>query len=188
MREMDHRAPPSQERIRFSVEQFRALGETAVLPPGERIELIDGEIVRMASTGRRHALRIETLTGLLSALREMYAWRAGWLRLGSHDEVRPDLLLLPRAAAQQEPRPRDILLCVEVAEGSRTYDLEFKMLLYARAGIPEYWVVDLVDRRVVCHREPGPAGYRDRAVRAPGELLAPLHAPGTLIPVATLVA
>ena len=98
------------------------------------------------------------------------------VRLSERSEPQPDLALLrPRADfyAQAHPGPQDILLVVEVAETSASYDREVKLPLYARAGIPEVWLIDLEGRGIEIFRQPGSQGYQD--VRRVGreERLAP---------------
>ncbi|TAK22552.1 MAG: Uma2 family endonuclease [Chloroflexota bacterium] len=187
----DIAAPPEIERWRWTVNHFRKLGESGALPADARVELIGGEIVMATAPGRRHLTRLDTLIDQFRRPEALHtlAWRDGWLRLSANDEARVDLIVLPKPAREPapEPRSRDVLLLVEVADASRAYDLQFKADLYGRAGVPEYWVLDLVDRWVVSFREPGPKGYRLRQVTLPGASLAPRALPELSIAVATLV-
>lgn len=122
----------------------------------ERIELIEGEIVAMAPIGPTHAGIVDLLA---DHLREQLGRRAivrvqNPLRLSPRSEPRPDLVVLrprPDFYARAHPGSRDALLVVEVAESSLAYDRDVKVPLYARAGIPEGWVVDTAGRRTFVH-------------------------------------
>ena len=99
--------------------------------------------------------------------------------LGLHDQPQPDLVLLrPRADAYpRHPRAADVLLVVEVADTSLAYDRDVKLPLYARAGIPEAWLVDLAAERIHTHREPAGGTYTRVQTISRGEHLAPVEFP-----------
>jgi Uma2 family endonuclease len=75
------------------------------------------------------------------------------------------------------PQPQDIQLLVEIADSTLTFDLTVKAALYARAGIVEYWVLDVAGRRLICHRGPISGSYSSVMVYNEQESLAPLSAP-----------
>ncbi len=111
------------------------------------------------------------------------------LRLSPHSEPQPDLLLLkPREDlyAEAHPGPEDVLLLVEVADASGSYDREVKAPLYARHGIQEVWVVDLAEGRVHRFLEPSPGGYREHQALALEDTLSPKAFPQLRVPVASL--
>ena len=90
------------------------------------------------------------------------------------DRLYPDLALLkPRPDFYEEELPlgRDALLVVEVAESSLRYDLQVNLPLYAQAGVPEVWVVDLEGKRVLVHRKPEGGGYREAEALGSGARL-----------------
>jgi hypothetical protein len=96
--------------------------------------------------------------------------------LGEHSEPQPDLALLkprPDFYASSHPGPEDVLLVVEVAETSAASDREVKVPLYARWGILEVWLVDLMSERIEVYREPGVGGYKQKLTLARGEVLSP---------------
>lgn len=103
-------------------------------------------------------------------------------------EPEPDV-----AAVRGGPRdhladhPREALLIVEVAESSLAFDQAEKARLYARAGVGDYWIVNLIDRRVEVHRNPGADGYRSVSVLTAADEVSPLAAPSSRIPVASLL-
>jgi Uma2 family endonuclease len=166
------------QRHLFTVEEYHRMAEAGIFGEDDRVELLDGEIVEMTPIGSRHAACVDRLTHLLV---EQVRGRAivrvqNPIRLGQHSEPQPDLALLkPRSDfyAEAHPGAEDVLLVVQVAESSADSDRAVKVPLYARAGIPEVWLVDLAGVKIEVYREPMPHGYQDvRTVRG-GQRLSP---------------
>jgi Uma2 family endonuclease len=158
-------------RHRWSAAQYQRLGETGVLGPEVRTELIDGEILKMAPIGTRHASTVSMLARLCERAvgDRALVWVQNPLRLGDMSEPEPDLMLLkPRSDfyAHAHPAATDVLLLVEVADTTLRYDTEIKLPLYARHGVAEVWVLDLAGGVLQRHRQPAGGRY------AHGELLA----------------
>lgn len=157
---------PSVKRHRLTVEEYHRMGETGVLAPDARVELIQGEIIDMAPIGTRHAATVKRLSALLS---KASAGRAivsvqDPIRLDDASEPQPDLALVkPRADyyAHGHPTAADVLLIIEVADTSGAYDRHVKAPLYARHGVPEVWIVDLDERVVRFLRSPDGDRYTD---------------------------
>ena len=103
--------------------------------------------------------------------------------LGANDAPQPDVAVLKRRADgyPRHPRARDILLVIEVADTTLAYDRDVKIPLYARAGIPDAWLVDLVADAITVYREPQPDAYRDVATVTRGETLRALLLPDIII-------
>jgi Uma2 family endonuclease len=98
------------------------------------------------------------------------------VRLEATEAPQPDLTVaLPRADfyASGHPTPEDILLLVEVSDGSLPFDRVTKVPLYARHGVRELWLVDLSAETVEVHRRPAPAGYLDVRPLRRGDTVAP---------------
>ena len=98
------------------------------------------------------------------------------------NEPEPDLVVLTRPSREFQsanPRPEDLRLVVEISDSTLGFDLTSKAELYARAGIVEYWVVDIPARRLVVHRDPREGLYRSIAVYGEQEAVSPLAAPGS---------
>ncbi len=149
---------------RFSVRDYHRMGDTGILRPDLRTELIDGEIVEMPPIGHPHAGTVKLLANLMKETvgRDAIVAVHNPVWLNDHSEPLPDIaLLLPRPDYYRNghPGPTDVLLLVEVADSSLTYDRQIKLPRYARAAIPEVWVVDLAGRRLEIHRQPTDAGY-----------------------------
>jgi Uma2 family endonuclease len=143
---------------RFTVEQYEKMVESGVLRSGERAELIEGVVVQKMPQDPPHAVVIEYT---LDAVRPHLP--TGWrlreqkpIRLGD-SEPEPDIAVVRGPASRYEkrhPRPTDIAAAIEVADSSVQYDRAEKGRMYARAGIPIYWIINLVDRHVEMYSDP----------------------------------
>lgn len=172
--------PQQTKRRRFDVGQFHRMLETGILSEHDRVELIDGEIVEMTPAGGRHVRCVNQLNMILAPA----AARAGLsvsvqnpLVLDDNGEPEPDLALLKdeptdREYAQDVPTAEEALLVVEVSESSLSWDKNVKTPRYARAAIPEVWIVDLTSETVEVYAGPEPSGqYRNvRILRGEDEL------------------
>jgi len=162
-------------RHKISLEEFHRMVEAGVFPEDLRLELVEGDLVEMSPIGKRHAAKVAKLTALFGPLvpQKAILFVQSPLVVGE-SELYPDLALLkPRPDFYEEelPQGRDALLVVEVAESSLRYDLQVKLPLYAQAGVPEVWVVDLEGKRVLVHRKPEGGGYREAEALGPGARL-----------------
>jgi Uma2 family endonuclease len=168
--------PAGIERHRFDVEEYHRMLEAGVLSEDDRVELIGGEIVDMAPVGRPHLSCVVALTHLLvmAAGGRYYVSVQNPIRLGPSDEPQPDISLIrtqPEPDAEGPPGSDEVLLVIEVADISLVYDRDIKLPLYARAGIPEVWIVDLRQRKVEVYADPASGGYRVFRAAGPGEQL-----------------
>jgi Uma2 family endonuclease len=150
---------------RFTVKEYRLMGEVAIFNEDDRIELIDGKVVDMAPIGWRHVWTVTTLTDLLTEAKATLGLRyflsvQNPLALSLHGEPLPNLALIAEIHLGRLPGPEDVLLVVEVADTSLEYDRERKLPLYASAGVVEAWVVNLRDDVVEVHSEPVSGEYR----------------------------
>lgn len=160
---------------RLSLDEYHRLIEAGAFDDFPRVELIDGLLIRKEMKSREHENAV--------------AWLARWLMFGvdqerievrigasltlqhAASEPEPDLAVIPRATPRPY-HPASAALVVEVSVTSLRRDLDRKPALYARAGVEEYWVVDLAGRRVVVHRGRAAGGYTDvSAVAADGRLV-----------------
>jgi Uma2 family endonuclease len=180
------------KRRRFTVDEYHLMGDAGVFHPGERVELIDGAIVDMTPIGRRHA------TAHRRSVRSFHRLVGERALIDSQDPVvigefgepQPDVVLLrprPDDYLSAHPMPADVLLVVEIVDSSLEYDRRVKLPMYAKAGIPEAWVENLIDGVVEVCTEPGPDGYRTVRVARRGETVRPTAFPDVEIPVAELL-
>ena len=182
---------------RFSRAEYEKLIDLGVFQPGEAIELIGGELMVAEPQGAAHYTAIRKTAKVLEA-----AFGPGWevrtqgpIELDEDSEPEPDVAVVPGSPADyRSAHPSYPALTVEVAGSSLAADRELKGSLYARAGLRDYWVLNLVDRILEVYREPvtdsaAPFGWRyaRRDVFDASARVAPLAAPGTSIPVATLL-
>lgn len=173
----------SPARLEFTIAQYRAMGEHGILPPDQRVELIDGEIIRMAPIGPPHA---GILNRLLHALGRLCRDRAiispqHPLEIDDYNEPQPDLCVLRwrnSFYADRHPLPADVLLLIEISDTTLRYDRSTKLALYARAGVQCCWIVNVADQAIAVFTEPTAEGYRREVRLRPGERIA-LGAPGS---------
>ena len=171
----EHSPVQSWEK-RFSVAEYYRMAEAGILGRDDRVELVEGVIVEMAAMGSRHAACVRRLEALLNqhSLRESIISTQCPIRLDDASEPEPDLALLkPREDfySGEHPGPGDVLLVIEVSDTSAEYDVEVKLPLYARVGIPETWLVDLTTGTVEIHSRPASGGYRQTLRAKRGEAL-----------------
>ncbi|HEV8676686.1 MAG TPA: Uma2 family endonuclease, partial [Methylomirabilota bacterium] len=153
-------------RRRFTVEEYERMGETGILGPQDRVELIDGEVVQKVTISPRHAACVTALDRVFQfALGDRAVIRVqNPVRLGRHDEPEPDLAVLRPPLVRyrdRHPAPADTLLVIEVGDASLTIDRKVKLPRYAHFGIPETWIIDLEADCIEVCRTPGLRGYRD---------------------------
>ncbi len=125
---------------------------------GQRVELIEGEVIRMSPVGPQHGTAIVVITDVLNRLFRppQYTVRVQLpLAIGRKSEPEPDLAVVHGGLRDfKAQHPSTASLVIEVAESSLSYDRGTKASLYAKAGVAEYWIVDLIHRRLEVRREP----------------------------------
>lgn len=163
---------------RFTADEVLAMLRAGILHEDDRLELIDGQLIPMSPIGDPHIACINRLNRLLVERTgpDIMVSVQNPVRIDQHNEPEPDVVLT--TALEGGPRPEDVLLLVEVADSSLTYDRETKLPLYAQAGIPEVWIVNLRERQVEVHRTPSGTVYRTRHLAGPDDTLAIEPLPG----------
>jgi Uma2 family endonuclease len=136
------------EPRRFNVTEYYQMAAAGILKPDDRVELIAGEIIKMSPIGSPHAACVSRLTRLFhnTIANEAIVSTQKPVRLDEFSEPVPDIALLkPRKDyyAARHPLPADVLLVIEVADTSLLKDRNIKVPLYASAGIPEIWLVNI---------------------------------------------
>ena len=177
--------------------EYDRLAEAEILGPEDRVELLGGELIVKEPQYSPHATAIRLVA---RALRRVFG--DGWdvsmqlpVALDAESEPEPDVSVVagdPRD--YRDAHPERPVLIVEVSLSRVAFDREHKGGLYARAGIADYWIVNLADRRIEIYREPvadsaAPFGWRyGRAIAlGPDEHISPLAAPAAEIAVADLL-
>ena len=184
-------APPIVRR-RFTVEQYQQMAAAGIFDEDDRIELIEGEIVEMSPLGPQHSACVSRLDRLFQRhLGEAVIVRVqDAIRLSRSSAPQPDLAVVqPRADfyAEGHPEPEDVLLLIEVADSSLSYDRDLKLPLYARAGIPEVWLIVLMNQGVEVYRAPSEDGYGEKRTARRGDVLTAVNLPGVSIDVAEIL-
>jgi Uma2 family endonuclease len=180
-------------RVRITVDQFHRMGEVGILPPENRIELLDGEMINMAPIGSRHA---DTVNRLAAAFLRIVADAAvvsiqNPVQLSSLDEPQPDLTVLrqkPEGYRDALPTAADVLLLVEVSDTTLQYDREEKLPLYAKHGVAEVWIMDVAGKRLEVYRDPVSAQYRLKLERTARDTISPLAYPAIQLDLSELLA
>ena len=154
-------AGQAREPFRFTRQLYYRMGEAGIFE-GVRVELLDGEIIRMSPQSVPHAGTITRFTeALITALRRLFTLRVQLpVVLGNDSEPEPDFAVCDRDPdhyLRGHPTPQQVHLVVEVAFTSVDYDRGLKQAAYARAGIPVYWLVNLPDKVIEVYTEPDQA-------------------------------
>jgi Uma2 family endonuclease len=181
---------------RWTREEYYRMGQIGLFE-GKRVELIEGEVIDMSPIYSPHATSV-TLAG--EVLREIFG--KGWvvreekpLSLGVDSDPEPDIALVEGKARDfKDAHPTTAALIIEVADSSLSYDRNRKGSLYAKAGIPDYWILNLQDRQIEVHHRPiedeaSEFGfiYGDKMIFKENDSVKPLARPNALIAVAELL-
>jgi Uma2 family endonuclease len=146
------------------VEEYHRMGEAGIFSEDERIELINGEIIKMTPIGSRHASCVKRLNQFFTVHLKEKALVSVQdpIQLDEYSEVQPDVALLhPEKSAymHHHPTPQDVYLIIEVSDSSLSFDRDVKLQFYAKAGIIEVWLVDLLSGCIEIYQEPSSFGY-----------------------------
>ena len=187
-------SPDGFVRKKWTVRDCRRMTETGLLIPG-KYELIEGEIIAKMGQGRAHIAVITRILAVLTALFGAESVQSqAQIGIGEIDEFNdpePDVAVLVgtvRDYLDREPNPAtEVRLIVEAAFSSLPGDTTTKARLYARYGLPEYWVVSIQRRELVVFRGPGSTGYAEKLVLGEAGSLAPLAAPDAHVRVIDLL-
>ncbi|MCS6920140.1 MAG: Uma2 family endonuclease [Fimbriimonadales bacterium] len=181
-------AAPALQRLRFTPEMFHKLGEAGILDDNQKYELLEGDIYPMPPEGPEHSAE-RTRVMYRFALRVSEAWHVrveAPLRLGDSEPI-PDVAIVPgRIEDYEAQHPTTALLVIEVAHTSLPKDRTLKLQLYARCQIPEYWIVNLKERRLEVYREPAEGDYKSLRYYTLDEAVSPLFEPEWAIAVRDL--
>ncbi|MEX2316396.1 MAG: Uma2 family endonuclease [Pirellulales bacterium] len=166
---------------KFTLEHYEhMIAVGAFDPPYDiQVELLQGEILMMSPIGEPHSLAVIALTEwsyeVVDRKRFMIRVQVP-IRIPSiQSEPEPDLVWVRRqAASEKPPQPEQVLLLIEVAESSLAYDRAVKLPIYALAGIPEYWIVNLNDRQIEVYRNPSGQTYEDRSIYRGDDMIHPM--------------
>jgi Uma2 family endonuclease len=175
---------------RWTREEYDRLVELGMFREDEHVQLIEGEIVEMTPQNAPHATAVRLVQEALRTVFDPgFDVRAQLpLALGEESEPEPDIAVVPGSPRDYRDRhPSTAELVVEVADATWRFDRERKGRAYARAGIPEYWIVSLENRTLEVYRDPAGDRYRTEHILQPEEEVSPLARPDASIRVADLL-
>lgn len=174
------------------IHEWQKLGEANIFPPDSRIELIEGEIIEMAPIGSHHSSHLKRINKLFSSLVNETAIVAVQdpLQLSDLSEPEPDFMLLhpvPDFYYEKQPNANDVLLLIEVSDTSLQFDQNQKLHLYARHGVPEYWLLNLNDTCLEVYRKPHGEVYAEKTTHYIGDNVTLSQLPEISIQVADIL-
>jgi Uma2 family endonuclease len=183
--EVPYRAVPTDPpRKRWTRTECAAMEASGVWDQ-QRYELVEGELIEIVPKKRPHVFSLtRILAWAMDVFGADYVNPETSIDVAPQDnptsEPEPDVIVLTRPMGEimdRNPQPPEVRLVIEVSDASLGFDLTRKAALYARAGIADYWVVDIAARRFVVHRDPREGAYGSITVYSDQEFVAPLAAP-----------
>jgi Uma2 family endonuclease len=153
----------------LTVKDYHRMTEAGIFDPDERVELLAGQIIKMAAKGTAHESAITRTERLLrNLLGEQILLRLqSPIQLDDYSEPEPDVAVVRVDQLDYEdhhPTRDEVYLIIEVADTSLSRDLEFKAGIYAQSGISDYWVLDVNNRKLHVFREPSQNGYQRQMI------------------------
>ena len=166
---------PQPRRLRFTVDEYYKMFELGMLKDFEKSEIIEGELIQKMGIGDLHAFVVDTLTKIFikQVSDDILVRVQNPVRLTDYNEPEPDLALadLNKFDGKRHPRPEEVILLVEVSDSTVKYDRDKKLPLYAEAGIPEVWIVNLPNEIVEIHTQPSVGLYQFVKIFKRGEIV-----------------
>ncbi len=173
---------PVITRRRITVEEYEVMYEAGVFKPDEHLELINGEILKVAPMNAPHIAHVANLSRLLIETfgKRVTVFTQLPVILTDDSEPEPDIALLKWRRDHYFSRKAtasDVYLLIEVADTSLLYDRRIKLPLYARAGVPEVWIVKVQERELEVYRSPKGEAYSESRVLKPSDVVSLLAFP-----------
>ena len=167
---------------KWTVKEYHKLEEIGIFHPEERVELIEGNIIKISAKGTVHASATRRTATLLHNLvgNQAAVYNKSPIALDDNSEPEPDIAVVsidPFDYATHHPTPSEVYLIIEVADSSLTFDREIKAKIYARSGIADYWVLNLGARQLHVFREPAVDGYQSEVILAETASISPIEFP-----------
>lgn len=172
---------PTKLRL-WTVESYHRMVEAGILTTGDRVELLEGQIIEMSPQLPPHASTTQRMARYLDRLLETVAYVRMQLPITLHpnSEPEPDIAVVridPNEYYDRYPGPDDIFLIIEVADSTLLSDRRQKALIYSKAGIQDYWILDVNTDQIYQFREPGTTGYKQESILSKDSPLVPLEFP-----------
>jgi Uma2 family endonuclease len=180
--QVEARLEPVIVRRKITVKEYDQMYEAGIFQPDERLELINGEIVKMPPMNAPHMSYVIRLSRFFTEKLSRRAIVATQLPIviDNDSEPEPDISILHWRKDDYfsgKPTAREVYLLIEVASASLVYDREVKLPLYARARIPEVWILKVQDQQLEVYRHPKDGSYAEQRLLQPSDKIAPLAFP-----------
>jgi Uma2 family endonuclease len=176
----------------LSVQDYHRMVEAGVIAPDERVELIAGQLYRMAAKGTAHSAAVTRIERVLKARlgnRVLLRFQDP-IQLDDYSEPEPDVAVVktnPLDYEDHHPTPGEVYWLIEVADTTLKRDRELKAPAYAQSGIQDYWILDVNQRQLYVFRIPTAAGYTSEVVLSAADVISPLVFSECQIPVEELL-
>jgi len=166
----------------LTVQEYHRMAEIGIIDEDERVELLAGQIVKMAAKGTAHSAAVTRTDKLLNNRlgQRILVRLQDPVRLNDYSEPEPDIAVVipdPLYYEYNHPTPSEIYLIIEVADTTLRTDCGIKATLYAQSGIADYWVLDVNNRQLNVFREPSQDGYQSRVILGDDGSISPLQFP-----------
>jgi Uma2 family endonuclease len=166
----------------LSVQDYHRMVEAGILAADERVELIEGQLYKMAAKGTAHSAAVTRIDRVLSRLlagKALLRFQDP-VQLSDFSEPEPDVAVVqidPLDYEDHHPTPREVFWLIEVADTTLRRDRDLKVPVYGRSGIQEYWILDVQERCLYVYREPETTGYGVQQTLSEQDTIAPLAFP-----------
>jgi Uma2 family endonuclease len=167
---------------RWTVDEYHRMIQAEILTLNDRVELLEGQIIEMAPQDPPHASVTSRFGNRLVMLFAERAWVRSQLpiTISPNSEPEPDIAIVrltDNDYADRHPGPDDVFLVIEVADSTLNMDRNRKAKIYAKANIPDYWIVDVKKQRVFVFRNPQGDTYQSQQVLDSTETLSTIAFP-----------
>ncbi len=172
----------------WTVEEYHRMADAGIFSADERVELLEGKIIWMSAKGTAHRSAVGRTDYLLKNRLGNRAWVSiqDPVKLNEQSEPEPDIAVVkvdPLDYADHHPTPSEVYFIIEVADSSFKLDCETKGKAYSKAGIIDYWVLDVIGRQLHVFREPTEDGYQSEVIVEEDGIISPLQFPDLSIAV-----
>lgn len=176
----------------WTVDEYHRMALTGILDSSERVELLEGKIIWKSAKGTAHRSAVGMTDYLFKEALKNRAWVSiqDPVALSNNSEPEPDIAVVkidPLRYANHHPTPEEVYLIIEVADSSLKFDCDTKGKAYAKAGIADYWVLDVIDRELYVYRQPTPEGYKSKTVLSEDKTISPLQFPDLVVSVCDML-
>ena len=179
LREAQLTSEAQLERYPITTDVYHQMIKQGILTSNDKIELLEGDLIKMSAVGPRHAACVDRLSEILRTEfgKSITLRHQNPVELSDFSEPEPDIAILRRREdfyAHAHPAPGDVLLLIEISESTLKKDRGIKLSAYAKAGIVEYWIVNLQDDIIEVYTSPAGSSYQVTRIVHRHETLSPV--------------